>query len=187
MNKLIIIAAPSGAGKTTIVKHLLGHFPRLAFSVSATTRARRDYEVDGRDYYFISPEEFRQHIARNEFAEWEEVYTNQYYGTLKKELERLWAQGYDIAFDIDVKGALNLKKAYPDQSLAIFIQPPSREVLIERLKRRQTESEESLQKRIAKAAEELTYANKFDLIIVNDELDKALQSAENAVTNFTKG
>lgn len=187
MNKLIIITAPSGAGKTTIVKHLLGHFPQLAFSVSATTRARRDYELDGRDYYFITPEEFRERIANDEFAEWQEVYTNQFYGTLKKELERLWSQGHDIVFDIDVKGALNLKQAYPDRSLAIFIQPPSHEILVERLKRRRTESEESLKKRIAKVDEELSYANKFDLAIVNDVLDNALETAENAVSNFIKG
>lgn len=184
MGKLIIITAPSGAGKTTITRHLLAHFDQLAFSVSATTRARRSYEVDGRDYYFITPEEFRTRVEAGAFAEWEEVYEHQYYGTLKSELDRLWSMGKEIVFDIDVKGAVHLKNAYPDQALTIFVKPPSRDALVERLKSRRTESEESLRKRIARADEELAFENKFDVVIVNDKLPEALAAAEKTVAAF---
>lgn len=184
MNKLLIITAPSGAGKTTIMRHLLDRFDRLSFSISATTRNRRPHEVDGRDYYFISIDQFKQKIVEDAFVEWQEVYENQYYGTLKTEVERLWAHGKDIVFDIDVKGALNLKNAYPQQSLSIFVKPPSREALLERLSARRTETDESLRKRLARADEELAYENKFDIVIVNDILDNALQEAETVVSAF---
>lgn len=185
MSKLIIITAPSGAGKTTIVQHLLSSFDELAFSVSATTRTRRPHEKDGKDYYFLSPQEFKEHIRHHNFIEWEEVYENQFYGTLKHEIERLWNLGKYIIFDIEVKGALNIKKHYPDDSLSIFIQPPSPEILFDRLRNRQTESEESLRKRIERAAFELSCADMFDAILVNDVLSDALAQAEELVSNFT--
>ncbi|MDX1942971.1 MAG: guanylate kinase [Saprospiraceae bacterium] len=184
MNKLIILTAPSGAGKTTIARHLLKTFDLLAFSVSATTRTRRAHEVEGRDYYFISIEKFKELIAADAFVEWEEVYEDQFYGTLRSEIERLWALGKHIVFDIDVEGALNIKKQYPEQTLIIFVQPPSPEILFERLRERSTEDENSLRKRIAKATRELTYANKCDVILVNDILEKALQEAETIVKQF---
>jgi guanylate kinase len=184
MNKLLLFAAPSGAGKTTIVHHLLDTFDTLAFSVSATTRPRRAHEVHGKDYYFISPEEFREKIRQDAFVEWEEVYEDLYYGTLKSEIERLWKANKSIVFDIDVEGAMNLKKQYPDESLAIFIKPPSLAILTERLRQRKTESEESLQKRLDKAVKELSYENKFDLILVNDVLIDALKQAEHIVRSF---
>lgn len=184
MAKLIILTAPSGAGKTTIARHLLTTFDNLAFSVSATTRARRAHEVDRKDYYFISPKEFRHLIAEGAFVEWEEVYENQFYGTLKTEIKRLWAAGKHVVFDVDVKGAMNLKKQYPEQTLAIFVKPPSSEILFQRLRQRNTESEESLQKRIAKATEELKYENYFDIVLVNDNLEDALEKATTIVRNF---
>lgn len=183
-HKLLIFTAPSGAGKTTIVRYLLREIPGLAFSVSATTRPRRPHEVDGRDYYFISPEEFLAKVAANEFVEWEEVYAGLYYGTLHQELDRLWAAGKDILFDIDVKGALNLQAAYPDRSLSIFIKPPSEAVLRERLRKRDTETEASLRKRLDRAAEELAYADRFDRILINDDLEEALAAAMEMVTTF---
>lgn len=184
MNKLLIFAAPSGAGKTTIVRHLLGKYPNLSFSVSATTRARRSYETDGTDYYFISVEEFRGRIEAKAFAEWEEVYEGQFYGTLHSEIERLWADGKDIIFDIDVYGAVRLKKKYPEQALTVFVKPPSREVLIERLRLRGTESEETFAKRIVKADVELAFENKFDVVLVNDDLEEALKRAEKIAEDF---
>jgi guanylate kinase len=186
MNKLIIVTAPSGAGKTTIVHHLLKTFDSLAFSVSATNRACRAHEVDGRDYYFISTEAFQQKIAEKAFLEYEEVYENQYYGTLYAELERLWALGKCIVFDVDVQGALSIQKHFPTQSLSIFIQPPSEAILFERLKARKTETPESLKRRIDRATEELTYANRFDKLILNDQLEKALSDAEKMVSAFLK-
>ena len=184
MSKLIIVTAPSGAGKTTIVHHLLETYDTLAFSVSATNRARRSHEMDKIDYYFLSTNEFRRRVTEGDFLEYEEVYDGQFYGTLRSECERLWALGKCIVFDVDVKGALNIKRAYPDESLAIFIQPPSKDVLFERLKNRKTETPESLKKRIARANEELTFADKFDAIIVNDVLQKAFTEAESLVETF---
>ncbi len=184
MSKLLILTAPSGAGKTTVVRHLLKTRNDLAFSISATTRAMRPHETEGKDYYFISPEKFRDLIAKDEFVEWEEVYTNQFYGTLKDEINRLWGMGKHIIFDIDVKGALNLKRIFPDNSLAIFVKPPSKEILFERLRQRKTETEESLKKRLARAEEELSYQNKFDHILVNDVLERALKEAEEVVAAF---
>lgn len=187
MSKLLLFSAPSGAGKTTIVNHLLDEFEELAFSVSATTRDKRAYEVEGKDYYFISSGAFRKLIKKGAFVEWEEVYENQFYGTLKSEIERLWAEKKHIIFDIDVKGAYSIKKTYPEQSLSVFIKPLSTKVLFDRLKKRKTESEASLKKRIAKVAEELTYEDKSDLVLINDDLNRALQKAEEIVKNFING
>jgi guanylate kinase len=185
--KLIIFTAPSGAGKTTIVRHLLSTFPeQLAFSVSATTRSRRNHEVGGRDYYFLSAEAFRKHISDGDFLEWEEVYAGQFYGTLRSEVDRLLAQGRHVIFDIDVEGALNLKCAYGDRAMAVFVQPPSEAILVERLKNRNTETPESLARRIAKATKELAFANKFDKVLVNDVLEKTLTEAENLILKFLK-
>lgn len=184
MQKLIIVTAPSGAGKTTIVHHLLQAFDELAFSVSATNRPKRPHEHDGVDYYFLSTEEFRTRVAQGEFLEWEEVYADQYYGTLKSEIHRLWNAGKSIIFDVDVKGAQNIKRAYPDESLAIFIKPPSVDVLLERLRRRMTETPESLQRRIHRAQTELTYEHQFDRIVVNDKLEIALEEAEDIVRSY---
>lgn len=186
MSKLVIFTAPSGAGKTTIVRHLLKTMPELAFSISATTRARRENEVEGKDYYYIGVAAFKKLIEEDAFAEWQEVYPNQFYGTLRREMERIWAEGKHIVFDIDVKGAVNLKLAYPEQSLAVFVKPPSKEALFERLRQRKTENEESLRKRLAKAEEELTFENKFDHILVNDVLETALEEAQNVVRRFIR-
>lgn len=184
MNKLIVLTAPSGAGKTTIARHLLQTIPALAFSVSATTRTRRVYETDGRDYYFLTVEQFQERIAADAFVEWEEVYPNQFYGTLKREIERLWAAGQHILFDIDVEGALSIKRQYPEQTLVIFVKPPNPEVLFERLRQRNTESEDSLRQRITKAVKELAYEDKCDVILINDVLESALQEAEHTVRRF---
>lgn len=182
--KLIIVTAPSGAGKTTIVRHLLHSFDCLAFSVSATTRRPRAYETEGKDYYFTTPDQFKTWAAAGEFAEWEEVYEGLFYGTLRREIHRLWAEGKHIVFDIDVHGAFNLKKIYGDQALSLFVKPPSPEILFERLRRRNTEDPASLAKRIAKAKEELDFQNKFDAIIVNDVLETALSDAVRLVSAF---
>ncbi len=184
MGKLIVIAAPSGAGKTTIVHHLLKTYTNLAFSVSATTREKRHNEEEGRDYYFKTADEFRDLIRQSAFLEWEEVYRGQFYGTLKSEVERLWAAGKCVVFDIDVRGALNIKKEYPQEALTIFISPPSVEELFKRLKNRKSESAESLQKRMDKTAYELQFKNLFDVVIVNDSLKKALKTAEELVSNW---
>ncbi|MBR9919768.1 MAG: guanylate kinase [Bacteroidetes bacterium] len=182
--KLIVITAPSGAGKTTIVRHLLSEIEELAFSVSATSRKPRHYEKEGRDYYFLSAEDFRRKADNKEFLEWEEVYHNQFYGTLKSEVQRLWDSGKHIIFDIDVKGAVNIKSAYPEQTMTLFIKPPSKEVLFERLRKRNTEDEASLQKRFRRAEDELAYEERFDDSLINDDLDTALQEAENKVRQF---
>ena len=182
--KLIIFTAPSGAGKTTIVRHLLKVYPDLAFSVSATSRERRPKEEEGKDYYFLSAEAFKKKIEEKAFIEWEEVYKNQFYGTLKAEVDRLLSEGKVVVFDIDVEGASNLKKIYKDQALAIFVKPPSEITLLQRLQHRNTESRESLKKRIQKAKRELTYQNNFDRILINDELEQALRDAELIVENF---
>ncbi len=175
---LFIFTAPSGAGKTTIVKHLLKTFDALDFSVSATTRKGRAHEKNGVDYYFQSVEEFKKLIAEDAFVEWEEVYADQFYGTLKSEIQRLLDNGKKVVFDIDVQGALDIKKVYGDRALAIFVNPPSKEVLFERLKGRNTETPESLKKRIAKATRELAFSERFDMKLLNDKLDVSLAEAE---------
>lgn len=182
--KLIIFSAPSGAGKTTIVHHLLGKFPELEFSISATTREPRGEEQDGKDYYFISQKEFLHRIAQKEFVEFEEVYSGTFYGTLRAEIERIWTNGKHVIFDIDVIGGLHLKRKYDGKALAIFVQPPSLEVLIERLSGRGTDSEEKLQERYAKAEKELAYAPQFDVILKNYELDVACEEAKTLVSDF---
>lgn len=185
MNKLIIFSAPSGSGKTTIVRHLLSlEKLNLAFSISATSRAPRGEEQHGKEYYFLTADDFKTKIEQQAFMEWEEVYAGCYYGTLKAEVERLWAMGKHVVFDIDVAGGLRLKQQYPEQTLAIFVQPPSLEALEERLRNRQTESEEKIQMRLAKAEQEMATAKQFDVIIKNDDLQQALQEAERVVTEF---
>lgn len=182
--KLIIFSAPSGSGKTTIVRHLLEKGFPLEFSVSATSRKPRVNEINGKDYYFISAEKFRQKISNNEFLEWEEVYPNQYYGSLKSEVERIRNEGKNVIFDVDVVGGCNIKKYYGDEALSIFIQPPSVDVLKERLTMRSTDSPEIIQTRIQKASYEMTFAPEFDVTIINDQLNKALEEAETILTNF---
>ncbi|RYG18004.1 MAG: guanylate kinase [Chitinophagaceae bacterium] len=182
--KLIIFSAPSGAGKTTIVRHLLGKIPDLEFSISATTRAPRGEEVHGEDYYFISKEEFLHRIANKEFVEFEEVYAGTFYGTLRTEIERIWQEGKTVIFDIDVVGGLHLKRKYEKQALGIFVQPPSLEVLKQRLTGRGTDSAEKLQERFAKAEKELNYASEFDIILKNHDLNTACSEAESLVKNF---
>ncbi len=182
--KLVIFSAPSGAGKTTIVHHLLKQIPQLAFSVSATTRQKRGEEVHGKDYYFISKEDFLHRIAQKEFVEFEEVYKDNFYGTLRSEIERLWSEGKQVIFDIDVEGGLHLKKKFGHRALAVFVHPPSLEVLIKRLHGRATDSPEKLKERIEKAEKELAYADKFDLILKNDDLKTACAEAEQLVSKF---
>jgi guanylate kinase len=182
--KLVIFSAPSGAGKTTIVRYLLGLDLGLEFSISATSRNIRGKEVYGKDYYFLSAEEFELKIENNEFIEWEEVYAGQYYGTLKSEVERIRNKGKHVVFDVDVVGGLNIKKQYKLDAIAIFIQTPSYEVLEERLRARSTEDEASLKKRLYKALKEFEFAAQFDRIIMNDSLDEALLKAREIVTNF---
>lgn len=182
--KLLIFSAPSGAGKTTIVKHLLSKYKTLEFSVSACSRAPRNGEVDGKDYHFLSVDDFRQRIANNEFVEWEEVYPGSYYGTLWSEVHRIWSKGNHVMFDVDVKGGLNLKKKFPNNSLAVFVMPPSVDELRNRLINRGTETESSIDVRVGKAQEEMEYANQFDVIIVNRQVETAFSEAERAVENF---
>ncbi|MRI62697.1 guanylate kinase [Ornithobacterium rhinotracheale] len=182
--KLIIFSAPSGAGKTTLVKHLLKTRNDLAFSISCATRAPRKGEVDGVDYYFLTPEEFKQKVANNEFVEWEEVYENHCYGTLKSEIERIWNAGKNVVFDIDVQGGINLKKQFGGKALSIFVQPPSVETLAQRLRDRNTDSPEKLEMRIAKATKELEFAKDFDTILVNDDLEVAKKEVNEIVENF---
>ncbi|MBP8792383.1 MAG: guanylate kinase [Lutibacter sp.] len=183
--KLIVFSAPSGSGKTTIVRHLLEQQElNLDFSISATSRESRGNEVNGTDYYFISSEEFKKHINNEDFIEWEEVYTNNFYGTLKKEIERIWSLGKHVIFDIDVVGGLNIKSQFPNETLSIFVQPPSIEEMEKRLRGRQTDSEEKIQERVAKADNELKFAKDFDVILVNDTLDIAKKEAYNLVSNF---
>lgn len=183
--KLIIFSAPSGAGKTTLVRHLI-EIPELnlAFSVSATSRKKRGYEEDRKDYFFLSPEQFKKKIEYGEFLEWEEVYENQYYGTLKSEVDSLLKVGKNVIFDIDVVGGLNLKKIYGKEALAVFVKPPSIKHLEDRIKARMSEDNESLQKRIEKAESELTYITKFDKVILNDRLETAKKDAEIFVSDF---
>ena len=185
--RMILFTAPSGAGKTTLVKHLLEEYDFLGFSISATTREKREHEVDGQDYYFLTKEEFEEKKEDGEFIEWEEVYEGQYYGTLKSEVDRIWAEGNHAIFDIDVKGATAIKSLYGDQCLAVFVRPPSLEILIERLKGRKTESAASLAKRIERVKREMTFENTFDVVLVNDLLDVAKKEAEYLTENFLLG
>lgn len=182
--KLIIVSAPSGAGKTTLVKHLLNSFSQLEFSVSCATRKPRPNETNGKDYYFISVEDFRAKIDNDEFAEWEEVYEGSYYGTLKSEIERIREKGNSVIFDIDVMGGINLKNTYPDESLSVFIMPPSVDELEKRLRNRDTESEDKLQQRVNKAKKEIEMANHFDRIIVNDKLADSEIAIRKTITDF---
>jgi guanylate kinase len=182
--KLIIFAAPSGSGKTTIVKHLLDLGLNLSFSISATTRAKRDNETDGVDYFFLTKEAFQAKVKENAFLEWEEVYEGTYYGTLKTEVDKELAQGKNILFDIDVKGALNIKKIYGNQAMALFVKPPSIEILEERLRIRNTESEETFKTRIGKAAFELNFEDQFDITIINENIEEAREEARLIIENF---
>jgi len=182
--KAIIFSAPSGAGKTTIVKYILGLGLGLEFSISACSRPPRPGEINGRDYYFMSAEEFRRRIRQNQFVEWEEVYPDHYYGTLRSELEHIWKRGRHVIFDVDVAGGLNLKKAFGKDALAVFVRPPSMEILKKRLFERSTDKEEIIQTRIAKAVSEMKYANRFDEILVNDKLEDTLARAEKITRDF---
>lgn len=182
--KVVIFSAPSGSGKSTIVRHILELHPEMEFSVSATSRPPRGQEKDGVDYFFIPADEFRSRIEAGQFVEFEEVYQDRFYGTLKSEVERIWAAGHVIIFDVDVKGGVNLKKYFGDAALSVFIKAPSVEVLRERLILRGTDSPEAIEERVAKAAEELTYEDKFDYVLVNDDLDTAFADAEKAVGDF---
>jgi len=183
--KLFVFSAPSGSGKTTIVRHLLKQ-PQfnLAFSVSATSREPRGEEIHGEDYYFITLDTFKQHIKGDDFLEWEEVYRDNFYGTLKSEVARIWALGKHVIFDIDVVGGLRIKKKYPDQTLAVFVKPPSVDELKIRLKKRQTESEDKINMRVAKASVEMATAPQFDAIVVNTHLETALQDTEQLISEF---
>ena len=184
MGKLIVISAPSGAGKTSIVHQLLKDIPELSFSVSASSRKRREDEVHGKDYYFLGVEGFNKKINEDAFLEWEQVYENQYYGTLKSEIERIWSEGKTIIFDVDVIGGLNIKKQYPKECLSIFIMPPSIEVLAERLIGRGSESNESVNKRLDKAEDEISKNKQFDTIILNDDFEIACEQTKEIITNF---
>lgn len=184
--KLIIFSAPSGAGKTTIVKYLLEQDLNLEFSISATSRGKRHTETDGKDYYFLTTEEFRNKIANEEFLEWEEVYEGIYYGTLKSEVERICQKGKNVIFDVDVIGGCNIKEYYGDKALAVFIQPPSVGELRKRLVARSTDSPEVIEKRVAKAEYELSFASQFDCIIVNEELSVAFAEAEKCIREFVR-
>lgn len=184
MGKLIIFSAPSGSGKTTIVRRLMTLVEGLEFSVSATSRQPRGTEQNGKDYYFLSGEEFDRKVAENAFVEWEEVYAGTKYGTLRSELERIWAEGHTILFDVDVKGGVRLKTIFGSDALSIFVMPPSIEELRNRLVGRATDSPEKIEQRIAKADEELGYAEKFDLVVVNDDLEEAVGKVREAVVGF---
>lgn len=183
--KAIIFSAPSGSGKTTIVKHLLQKIPQLGFSISACTRDKRGREEEnGKDYYFLSPEEFQNKISQNAFIEWEEVYEGNFYGTLKEEIQRIWDEGKHVIFDVDVKGGLNLKKYFGKKALAIFVKVPTMEDLAQRLRDRGTDSEESLSRRIYKAKFEMGFESKFDVTLVNQDLEASFKEAEALVRNF---
>jgi guanylate kinase len=183
-NKIIIITAPSGSGKTSITRHLMSVYPQLAFSVSAATRPPRGNEKHGVDYYFISVDNFKEKIQRNEFVEWEMVYEGKYYGTLKNELDRIWKKKEVPILDIDVKGAIHVQQQFPQQTLSIFIQPPSVEELQKRLKGRGTETPESLAARVNKATYEISFKDHFNKVIINDELGRACKEAEAVVKTF---
>jgi guanylate kinase len=185
LHKIIIITAPSGAGKTTITKHLLNRFPqKLSFSISAATRKPRGSEKDGVDYYFISEEDFNQKIQHEEFVEWEMVYEGKYYGTLKSELQRIWAQNKIPLLDIDVKGAIHIQQQFPDETLSIFIEPPSIDELKRRLRGRGTDNDDAVEARVSKAAYELSFKHSFHQVIVNTDLQKACSEAEDVVSAF---
>lgn len=183
-NKIIIFSAPSGSGKSTIVNHLLKKYPILEFSISATSRAPRGEEKHGKEYFFFSTEEFEKLISEDAFVEYEEVYKGSYYGTLKSEIERIWSKGHTILFDIDVKGGVNLKRIFGDAALAVFVKPPSVEELRKRLVGRGTDTPEAIEKRVAKAEEELTYEQYFDVVLVNDILSESLAKAEGLIDSF---
>ena len=182
--KLIIVSAPSGTGKTTIVREVLKQLPNLSFSISAASRDPRGKEKDGEDYYFLGVEGFKQAIAEDRFLEFEEVYPNQFYGTLNSEVERIWALGHTVIFDMDVVGGLNLKSQFGDRALALFIKPPSFEALRERLVKRQTETEDKIAMRLAKAEEEISRSPEFDVVIVNDNLQEAIDETLNVIKAF---
>ena len=185
--KAIIFSAPSGSGKTTIVKYLLDNNPDLGFSISASTRDKRGRtEQNGKDYYFLPPKEFKQKIDNNEFVEWEEVYAGNFYGTLKSEIDRVWREGKNVIFDVDVKGGLNLKKYFGDRALAVFVKVPSLEVLKARLNDRGTETSESLSRRLFKAEFEMTFSDKFDVVLVNENLHKSLEEAQRLYDEFKR-
>ena len=184
-NKVLIFSAPSGSGKSTIVNHILSLNPgSMEFSVSATSRPPRGEEQDGREYYFLTADEFRRYIAEDRFVEYEEVYEGRFYGTLKSECERIWAAGHVIIFDVDVKGGVNLKKYFGDAALSVFIKAPSVEVLRERLIKRGTDSPEAIEERVAKAEEEMTYETQFDYVLVNDDLNTAYAESEKVIEDF---
>jgi guanylate kinase len=177
--KALIFSAPSGSGKTTIVRHLLDNNPDLGFSISASTRDKRGRtESHGKDYYFLSPENFKKKIDEDAFIEWEEVYEGNFYGTLKSEIERIWNEGKNVIFDVDVKGGLNLKKYFGDRGLGVFVKVPSVDVLKERLRDRGTESDESLSRRLFKANFEMSFADRFDVVLVNEDLQRSLKEAQ---------
>ncbi len=184
--KLIIFSAPSGSGKTTLVRYLLEKMPQLSFSISATSRAPRGEEKNGKDYYFLSDAEFKAAVKNHEFLEWEEVYHGNKYGTLRKEVERLWGEGKHVIFDIDVIGGLNLKKLFGDKALAVFVRVPSLTELEQRLRNRKTDSEDKIKQRIEKAHQELAVANDFDVVIINSDLTSAKSEAEKIVRRFIK-
>ena len=183
--KAIIFSAPSGSGKTTIVRRLLENNPDLEFSISACTRDRRGrQEENGKDYYFLSPSEFKQKIDNHDFIEWQEVYAGNFYGTLKSEIERIWASGKNVIFDVDVKGGLNLKKYFGERALAVFVKVPSIEILEQRLRGRETESEDTISRRLFKAKFELTFEDQFDTTLLNEDLEKSTQEAQQLYRNF---
>jgi guanylate kinase len=184
--KLLIFSAPSGSGKTTLVKYLMQHIDNLSFSISATSRNIRGGEINGKDYYYLTADEFRKKIANNEFVEWEEVYHNKFYGTLKSEVERIRNNGQNVVFDVDVVGGVNIKKLYGDDALAIFVMPPSIEILKQRLTDRGTDTASDIKTRIDKAEYELTFADKFDSVIINDKLEKAQTETFKLVKLFVK-
>lgn len=185
--KAIIFSAPSGSGKTTIVKHILSQFSNIEFSISASTRDRRGRtETNGKDYHFLTPDEFKEKIDNNEFIEWEEVYEGNFYGTLKSEIDRIWKKGHHVIFDVDVKGGISLKEYFGDDALSIFVKVPDESVLAERLKDRGTEDETSLSRRLYKAKFEMSFENKFDVTLVNDKLEDSFESAEKMISDFLK-
>lgn len=186
--KLIVFSAPSGSGKTTLVRHLLQQEElNLEFSISATSREKRNNETDGKDYYFLDAQAFKNRIKNDEFLEWEEVYRDNFYGTLKTEVKRIWAKGKNVIFDIDVSGGLRIKRKFPDQTIAIFVKPPSIDELKIRLKKRQTESNDKINMRIAKASAELATAPLFDVIVINDDLENAISESYKLVSDFVNG